>query len=70
MLRPVSVGVRSMERYRPVAGDEALEELYAISSELRGARVAHINATANGGGVAEILSCLVPLYRNLGINVS
>lgn len=34
---------------------------------LRGKRVVHINATAVGGGVAEILKSLIPYLRSLGI---
>ena len=35
-------------------------------SQLRGARVLHVNATAFGGGVAEILGTLVPLMNDIG----
>ena len=55
MLRHVDVGTRSLESYRSTVGGDVVEELYSVSSCLKGARVAHINSTANGGGVAEIL---------------
>jgi trehalose synthase len=35
---------------------------------LQGARVLHINATAYGGGVAELLATHVPLLRSVGID--
>ena len=70
MLRQIDIGIGSLESYRPVVGEGILEELYSVASNLKGARVAHVNATANGGGVAEILRSLVPLYRDLGVDAS
>lgn len=43
------------------------KELLQQASFLRGKRVVHINATAVGGGVAEILKSLIPYLRSLGI---
>lgn len=43
------------------------KELLRQVSLLRGKRVVHINATAEGGGVAEILKSLIPYLRSLGI---
>lgn len=42
-------------------------ELLKQSSYLGGKRVVHINATAEGGGVAEILQSLISYLRALGI---
>lgn len=41
--------------------------LRAAARSMRGKRVVHINATATGGGVAEILQSLIPYLRTLGI---
>ena len=70
MLQQISLESSSLERYRPLVGDDLVEEIYARASRLRGLRLAHVNATAHGGGVAEILRSLVPLYRGLGIEVA
>ena len=43
------------------------KELLKQASGLRGKRVAHINAVADGGGVAEILASLIPYLRSLGV---
>jgi len=43
------------------------KELLKQASYLRGKRVVHINAVADGGGVAEILTSLVPYLRSLGV---
>ena len=42
--------------------------LMAIAKKLKGKKITHINATASGGGVAEILDTLVPLMDCIGIN--
>lgn len=59
---------RSLDKYSSIVGDECIEELSALAEPLRGARVLHLNATAAGGGVAEILRTLVPLMCDLGLN--
>ncbi len=43
------------------------KELLEQAFELRGKRVVHVNATAAGGGVAEILKSLIPYLRSLGV---
>src|SRR3990167_8581596 len=42
-------------------------ELLKHASYLRGKKVVHINAVADGGGVAEILASLIPYLRSLGV---
>ena len=69
-MKRIDLKPRSLEDYRPLVGDRLVEELYAQSAQLQGVRVAHINATAAGGGVAEILLSIVPLYQALGIDAS
>jgi len=67
MLPRVPVQTRNLEQYRPIAGDEVVDEILALGRELSGARVAHINSTAHGGGVAELLYTQVPLMRSAGL---
>src|SRR3989344_1646884 len=43
------------------------KDLLKQAAYLQGKRVAHINAVADGGGVAEILVSLIPYLRSLGI---
>ena len=57
----------SLDAYRPYMEPGLADELTSLASELRGARVLHLNATAIGGGVAEILQSMVPLFNALGI---
>lgn len=56
-----------LERYRTLVGDEFLSSIYRVAKSLAGMRVLHINTTAQGGGVAELLHALLPLMEELGI---
>ena len=67
MLEHVDVGQRSIDAYRGVAPDSTLDELARRAETLRGARVLHVNATAYGGGVSELLRSTVPLLNDLGL---
>ncbi len=58
---------RSLDDYRGVATDRLLTEIRDLAESLKGARVVHVNATAFGGGVAEMLESLVPLMRDVGL---
>jgi trehalose synthase len=53
--------------YRPIIGEERVEELKRLAKPLQGARVLHLNATAFGGGVAELMATIVPLMNDLGM---
>jgi trehalose synthase len=59
--------VPGLEHYRSVVGGNTLEELFLLAKPLAGKSVSHINSTAVGGGVAEILSRMVPLMCELGL---
>lgn len=56
--------------YERVVGAEAAEELRMIAARVRGRRCQHVNATPVGGEVAEQLTRLVPLMRELGIETA
>ena len=58
---------RSLDAYRQVVGDDVIGEIYARARGLMGKRVVHVNSTSQGGGVAEILSSLVPLMNDVGV---
>ena len=54
-------------RYLDLMSPEAADQLTKLADDFAGVRVLHVNSTANGGGVAEILHSLVPLSNALGI---
>ena len=57
----------SLDAYRPYMEPEQADELARIAAEMGDLRILHLNSTANGGGVAEILQSMVPLFNALGI---
>lgn len=57
-----------LEDYEPLVGPQVIEELKALAKNLEGKRVLHVNSTAVGGGVAEILNRMVPLLGELGVH--
>lgn len=58
----------SLESFRHIVPDETLAEIYARARSLYGKHIVHLNATYQGGGVAEILYSLVLLMNDVGIN--
>jgi trehalose synthase len=65
----VTLGSKTLADYTHIFGRDEIAEIRELAEPLRGARVAHISATAFGGGVAEILYTLVPLMKDVGIDV-
>lgn len=68
MLQKVDIPEASIEDYRPIVGDEQVERLRTLAERLRGARIAHVNATMYGGGVSELLRSTIAIERGLGID--
>ncbi len=60
----------NLELYSEIVGWEVIDQLHQLSSLLKNIRVVHVNSTREGGGVAEILHKLVPLKKELGLDVS
>lgn len=57
----------SLSDYQDVTGKHVIDELRVIAAHVEGRRLQNINSTAVGGGVAEILTRMVPLLRELGV---
>ena len=58
-----------IDDYIPIVGESVVGDLRLVASRLRGKRILNVNSTAVGGGVAEILNRMVPLLRELGLDV-
>ncbi len=69
MLNLVNVGHKSLGDYATIAARGLMQEIAALAAPLTGRRVLHLSATAFGGGVAEINYTLVPLMRDVGLEV-
>jgi trehalose synthase len=75
MLPKVAVGLHccapstNADNYRALVGDGLVDEIQQLSRDLKDVRICQINATASGGGVAELLGRQLPLYHALGLQV-
>ena len=54
--------------YREIVGDKIISEIYKKARGLYGKSIIHLNSTYMGGGVAEILNSLIPLFNDIGID--
>ena len=56
-----------IDDYVPIIGQAYVDELRYLAQRVRGKTVKMVNSTAVGGGVAEILSRLIPLLDDLEV---
>ncbi|MFW6105038.1 MAG: glycosyltransferase [Chloroflexota bacterium] len=55
------------EAYIPILGEERVERLQKVAQRVKGSKMLTLNATARGGGVAEMLYSAVPFLNDLGV---
>ncbi len=58
-----------LDQYRHIVGDERIASLRRLAARLEGLRVVMVNSTRVGGGVAELLARMIPLFGELGLDV-
>ena len=58
----------TLQDYQEIVGPGVIDELHVLAERVRHRTMQHINSTAVGGGVAEILTRLIPLLRELGVD--
>jgi trehalose synthase len=58
---------KHLDDYEGIVENGTVERIRELAKPLVGARVLHVNATAYGGGVAELLATHVPLTRDVGL---
>ncbi|HSX38109.1 MAG TPA: glycosyltransferase [Chlamydiales bacterium] len=58
-----------LDEYRPFLTPEIINDLFQAASLLKNCKIVHVNSTREGGGVAEILSRMIPLTKALGLDV-
>ncbi len=56
-----------LDAYVEIIGREPVDELYRLGERLRGRVIQNVNSTAVGGGVAEILTRMIPLLKEIGV---
>jgi len=68
----VPIAPEPLDRYLPLIGEVELEEIQRFAEGAReqfhGRAIWHVNSTARGGGVAELLGALLPYVRGVGID--
>jgi trehalose synthase len=69
MLNLVGVKRKALRSYEPLIDDALVAEIRELAGQLRGLRVLHLNSTAYGGGVAELLVSMVGLEQDAGLDV-
>ncbi len=67
MIETIEYPETDASRYLDLMPPDAAHCLAGLAAQFGDIRVIHMNSTANGGGVAEILHSLVPLSNALGI---
>lgn len=60
--------MNSINDYADIVGNEIIEEIQKLGSHLNGKAIQNINSTPVGGGVAEILSRMIPLLKEVGVD--
>ncbi|NPV90793.1 MAG: glycosyltransferase [Firmicutes bacterium] len=65
----VKVREKSYQDYLEYLDREVVNELDLLIERLKGKRVVMVNTTSFGGGVAEIMNSMVPLMRDMGLQV-
>jgi trehalose synthase len=60
--------MKSLDDYLPIVGEKVVGKIYQKAHRLINKHVVHINSTAHGGGVAEILNNLIVLLNDIGVD--
>ena len=60
----------NLKDYEAIVGAAAVDDLRTLAGWVRTRRCQHINSTSVGGEVAAILTRLVPLMRELGVETT
>ncbi len=58
----------TLNDYLPIVGQATLDDLKFLGEKLQGKKIQQINSTAVGGGVAEILNRMIPLFQEIGVD--
>lgn len=58
-----------IQDYTGIAEQGVLRAIEKMAEKLQGRTMLHVNSTAAGGGVAELLKRIVPLINDLGIDI-
>jgi trehalose synthase len=72
-MRQVTIEAERLDALAPVLGPSRFAAFEAMANQaaatLAGRAILHVNSTATGGGVAEMLQCLLAYARGIGLDV-
>ncbi len=68
-MKEVRVAEKSIALYRKFLSLGREREIFELSEKLKGKRIAFINSTSFGGGVAELFHSIVPLSKSMGVEL-
>jgi len=60
--------INNLASYARIVGKPELDKIHAEAEKLSGKHITCINSTYQGGGVAEILNSLVPMFDQVGVD--
>ncbi len=60
----------TLESYRTIAPPGVIDLAFRLSEQMKGRSILHVNSTRFGGGVAEMLHRLVPMFNGFGVSAS
>lgn len=63
------INMPKINDYASIVGQDTINELYSLAEGSQGRILQNINSTYSGGGVAEILSRMMPLFKQLGVDM-
>jgi trehalose synthase len=61
--------LKSLDEYRGIISDQELHHIHRNAKGLHGKHILAINSTFQGGGVAEMISSVIPLMNDVGIDM-
>jgi len=70
MIQKVNLKNKRIEDYRGFISASNYSKINHLFSRLKDKKIIHINSTSEGGGVAQILNSLVPLFNSGGLQAS
>lgn len=56
-----------LKHYEKLIGKQEVKKIRKMAEPLKGKHFIHVNSTYYGGGVAEMLTSLVPLFNDIGV---
>jgi trehalose synthase len=57
-----------LDEYKKITGHRPIDQLLQLAKPLTNLKIVHVNSTKVGGGVAEILTKMIPLTKEIGIS--